>query len=114
MKQTALFCAPHGWFILSFFAMVCVACEQTPAPSESENGAVSAPAKPDPAPSPNQASPAPGAVALPPLAPDFPQTQLGEIPTSEDLEDEAENTVALQNLEAELDRLEAEIVDSPN
>ncbi|HXS16194.1 MAG TPA: hypothetical protein VN764_03345 [Polyangiaceae bacterium] len=44
------------------------------------------------------------------LAPDTPRSRGDEIPTSEDFEEEASRTVALENLEAELDRLEAEIV----
>jgi len=44
------------------------------------------------------------------LAPDTPRSRGDEIPTSEDFEEEASRTVALENLDAELDRLEAEIV----
>jgi hypothetical protein len=44
------------------------------------------------------------------LAPDSPRSRGEEIPTSEDFEEEASRTVALENLDAELDRLEAEIV----
>lgn len=44
------------------------------------------------------------------LSPEVPLTRLGEIPTAEDLEEEAAKTVSVDNLEAELDRLEAEIV----
>ena len=44
------------------------------------------------------------------LSPEVPLTRLGEVPTSEDLEEEAAKTVSVDNLEAELDRLEAEIV----
>jgi hypothetical protein len=47
------------------------------------------------------------------LAPDEPRTRVKELPTSADLEEEAGRTVAVENLEAELDRLEAEIVGSP-
>ena len=43
------------------------------------------------------------------LAPDTPSTKLGELPVASDLEEEAHKTVALENMEAELDRLEAEI-----
>lgn len=44
------------------------------------------------------------------LSPDIPRTRMGEIPVAADLEVEAERTVAIENLEAELDRLETEIV----
>lgn len=44
------------------------------------------------------------------LSPDAPRTKLGEVPVAADLELEADRTVAIENLEAELDRLEAEIV----
>jgi hypothetical protein len=43
------------------------------------------------------------------LAPDTPRSRGDEISTPEDFEEEASRTVALENLEAELDRLEAEI-----
>lgn len=43
------------------------------------------------------------------LSPDFPRTRMGDIPTSAELEEEAGKSIALENLEAELDRLEAEI-----
>lgn len=48
-------------------------------------------------------------VALTALSPDTPKTTLAGLPTPEDLEEEAANTLAADNLEAELDRLEAEI-----
>jgi hypothetical protein len=48
------------------------------------------------------------------LSPDSPRSRGDEIATPEDFEEEASRTVALENLEAELDRLEAEIVASPN
>jgi len=48
-----------------------------------------------------------------PLAPDEPRTKLGDIPVSAELEEEADRTVAIENLEAELDRLEAEIIGIP-
>jgi|GEM_PF-3220275 len=48
------------------------------------------------------------------LAPEEPRTRAKPIPTPEDYEDEASRTVAVENLEAELDRLEAEIVGVPN
>ncbi len=44
------------------------------------------------------------------LSPDTPRSRGNEIATPEDFEEEASRTVALENLEAELDRLEAEIV----
>lgn len=118
MKRTALIRETLGWFFIGSLGMACVACDQTPPKDESESSQASAPPKPAVATAPPvgaapTAAPAQGEVT-PPLAPDFPQTKLGDIPTSEDLEDEADNTVAFQNLEAELDRLEAEIVDSPN
>jgi hypothetical protein len=43
------------------------------------------------------------------LSPDVPDTKLSGLPTPEDLEEEAAKTLAPENLEAELDRLEAEI-----
>ncbi|GEM_PF-1281628 len=43
------------------------------------------------------------------LAPALPTTRLGNYPVAEDLEEEAERTISPENLEAELDRLEAEI-----
>jgi hypothetical protein len=48
-----------------------------------------------------------------PLAPDEPRTKLGDFPVSAELEEEADRTVAIENLEAELDRLEAEIIGLP-
>ncbi len=51
-------------------------------------------------------------VKLPPppsLAPEQPTTELGTYPVPGDLEAEADRTIAIENLEAELDRLEAEI-----
>lgn len=47
------------------------------------------------------------------LAPDTPRSRGDEIATPQDFEEEASRTVALENLEAELDRLEAEIVAQP-
>lgn len=52
-------------------------------------------------------------VAELPLAPDVPTTKLGELPIAEDLEEEAARTIVVDNLEAELDRLEAEILGTP-
>lgn len=43
------------------------------------------------------------------LAPEEPQTKLSGVPLPEDLEEEAARTLSPDNLEAELDRLEAEI-----
>ncbi|NLE88076.1 MAG: hypothetical protein GX607_16950 [Myxococcales bacterium] len=43
------------------------------------------------------------------LAPEQPQTKLSGVPLPEDLEEEAARTLSPDNLEAELDRLEAEI-----
>lgn len=49
---------------------------------------------------------------LPELAPDEPKTQIeANVVTPVDYEEEAEESIAVENLEAELDRLEAEIVD---
>ncbi len=48
------------------------------------------------------------------LSPDSPRSRGDEIATPEDFEEEASRTVALENLEAELDRLEAEIVGAPD
>lgn len=48
---------------------------------------------------------------LPELAPDDPKTTVeSNVVTSADYEEEAAETIAVENLEAELDRLEAEIV----
>lgn len=47
------------------------------------------------------------------LSPDEPSTELGDYPTALELEAEAERTVSPENLEAELDRLEAEIAGYP-
>jgi|GEM_PF-6801799 len=47
------------------------------------------------------------------LSPDEPSTELSDYPTSLELEAEAEKTVSPENLEAELDRLEAEIIGFP-
>lgn len=63
---------------------------------------------------PSETAPSAPEESEPELSPEFPSTDLGEIPTFEDLELEASRTVAVQNLEAELDRLEAEIVEFPN
>jgi hypothetical protein len=49
-------------------------------------------------------------VKLAELSPSTPRTKLGDVPAAADLELEADRTVAIENLEAELDRLEAEIV----
>ncbi len=43
------------------------------------------------------------------LSPDLPRTKMGDIPTAPELELEAAKAIAIENLEAELDRLEAEI-----
>ena len=96
-----------GWGI---FMLLLTACDQTTPKPEPEPSVESKADQPAPA----ETAATPNDEENPPLSPDFPKTKLGEIPTSEDLEREAENTVALQNLEAELDRLEAEIVESPN
>lgn len=52
--------------------------------------------------------PEPTAVKVP-LSPATPKTQPSGVVTPEDLEEEAAGSVQLDNLEAELDRLEAEI-----
>ena len=49
------------------------------------------------------------ALTLPELSPEEPKTKLGELPVAEDLEDEAAKTVNIDNVDLELDRLEAEI-----
>jgi outer membrane biosynthesis protein TonB len=48
------------------------------------------------------------------LAPEVPKTREQEVPVPEDYEHEAGRTVSVENLEAELDRLEAEIVGVAN
>ncbi len=48
-------------------------------------------------------------VNLTPLAPSQPETKVAGVPVAEDYEEEAARTIRLENLEAELDRLEAEI-----
>jgi hypothetical protein len=59
---------------------------------------------PKPAPEPE--------VHLPDMAPDEPSTKVEGPVTASDLEPEAEKTLHYENLEAELDRLEAEIAGS--
>ncbi len=49
-------------------------------------------------------------IKLPPLAPDSPRTAVGDVAVPAELEEEASRTVAIENLETELDRLEAEIM----
>jgi hypothetical protein len=48
-------------------------------------------------------------LTLPELSPEEPKTKLGELPVAEDLEEEAEKSVNLDNIDLELDRLQAEI-----
>jgi hypothetical protein len=48
-------------------------------------------------------------VTLPELAPESPRTKVADVPVPEDFEEEAAKTVSVENLEVELDRLEAEI-----
>lgn len=48
-------------------------------------------------------------IRIPPLAPDSPRTAVGDVAVPAELEEEASRTVAIENLETELDRLEAEI-----
>lgn len=73
--------------------------------------------KKEPAPEPKVEAPAPekkeAPIRIASLSPDEPRTRIQGIPTVPDLEEEANRTVAVENLEAELDRLEAEIVGSP-
>jgi hypothetical protein len=73
--------------------------------------------KEQPAPEPTVEAPKPEPKQAPKrlasLAPDEPRTRISDVPTSADLEEEANRTVAVENLEAELDRLEAEIVGIP-
>lgn len=45
-----------------------------------------------------------------PLSPEQPKTELSQIPVAEELENEAANSIGVDNIEAELDRIEAEIV----
>ncbi len=53
-------------------------------------------------------------VAALPLAPEQPTTTVEGVPTAEDFEEEAAKTLAPDNLEAELDRLESEILAEEN
>ncbi len=87
-------------------AVTLVGCKQEPPPSENNAEQVQ-PAKPAPAPEP--AKPAPAPVIETGLSPDEPLTVVTGVPTPVDFADEAEKTVTPDNLEAELDRLEAEI-----
>lgn len=48
-------------------------------------------------------------VSLGALSPDLPKTTIAGLPTPEDFEEEAARTLSPDHLEAELDRLEAEI-----
>jgi hypothetical protein len=62
--------------------------------------------KAEPAPA---AQPAQPAQPPPELAPEDPETEAPAAATAEDFEDEAARTLKLENLDVELDRLEAEI-----
>lgn len=97
----------------ALLSLVLIACDDSPskqeeAPAPAASGSESPAAAEAPTPTSETAD------ASPELAPESPTTELGDIPTFEDLELEASKTIVVQNLEAELDRLEAEIVELPN
>lgn len=95
--------APFWKLVALSGVLTLVACKQEPAP-ETKTEAVQ-PAKPAIVEPP----PAPVTVVETGLSPDEPATVVQGIPTPQDFADEAEKTVTADNLEAELDRLEAEI-----
>jgi hypothetical protein len=64
--------------------------------------------KVDPAPAPTAAEEV-AEREVSPLAPEEPESSTPSVATPEDFEEEAARTVRLENLDAELDRLEAEI-----
>ena len=86
-----------------FFACLAVGCKKEPPPE---------PEKPKEAAKPEakRERPEPPRVRLPSLSPDEPATKVEGAPTPTDFEAEADRTVRFENLEAELDRLEAEII----
>ena len=86
-------------------AMTLIGCKQEPPPETKTTEEVQ-PAKPTPV--PEAPKPAPAAVDTG-LSPDDATTTVQGVPTPEDFADEAEKTVSPDNLDAELDRLEAEI-----
>lgn len=81
------------------FGLVAGGCKKDAPPKEDKKA--EAP-KPEPEPE----------VDLPEMAPDEPTTKVEGPVTTADLEAEAEKTLHYENLEAELDRLEAEIAGS--
>ena len=93
----------NRFYTITLISAVCglsLACSKKEEP-KTETAPVSQPAE-VPAPAPE--------IELPDMSPDEPQTTASEIPVAEDYEEEAERTVHADNLEAELDRLEAEIM----
>ena len=101
MKARALMTA---LWVLSVLGASTACSKETPVPAD-EQTVAAAPAPPVVAPAPVPENTATKA----PLSPPTPKTQPEGLVTPEDLEEEAANTVQLDNLEAELDRLEAEI-----
>ena len=86
--------------LLLALPLACSKKEEKPAPDKKEEKAKKAEA------------PKVKKVRIRGLAPDSPRSRGEEIATPQDFEEEASRTVALENLEAELDRLEAEIIAS--
>lgn len=93
-------------------ASLCISCEdKAPAQKGAAPESASLAAElPDPR---KTVEPPPSSGARP-LAPDLPRSEVGALPVAEDFEEEASRSMALENLEAELDRLEAEIASLPN
>lgn len=99
---------------LLLYGMLGFACDeaQLGLPGSTDPGPGSSPLPPSSkAAAPSAEAKLPGAR---PLAPDFPRSPVKELPVAEDFEEEASESLALENLEAELDRLEAEIASLPN
>ena len=87
------------------FGLALGACDKKEAPSQEAAITEKAPAPAQPATPAAEEDLGP----LPDLSPDQPSTKLGEHPVAEDLEEEATRTISSDNLEMELERLEAEI-----
>ena len=90
--------------LLTSAALAVVACNQADT-SKSEDTKANAPA----AKVVVESATAAESLTLPELSPEEPKTKLGELPVAEDLEEEAEKSVNLDNIDLELDRLQAEI-----
>jgi hypothetical protein len=83
-----------------FIALALTGCDKKDEPKDAPAAAQDAqvaPSQPD------------AEVRVAALAPEEPKTVLSGVPTPEDLEEEAATSLSPDNLEAELDRLEAEI-----